>query len=82
MTAGSSPPDSVVQGTEAFGVDVTHTYGLTKPYGPSVVSLWNDDWSAQDISDKAKLKSRQGVPSNMLEGLDVVDPEKMMPAPP
>ncbi len=81
MTAGSAPPASVIQGMESLGIEVTHTYGLTETYGPSVVCAWDSDWNDLDISDRAMLKSRQGVRTTMLEGLDVLDPDTMQPVP-
>ncbi|MCG8568373.1 MAG: AMP-binding protein, partial [Desulfobacterales bacterium] len=36
MTAGASPPAAVIAGMEALGFTVTHVYGLTETYGPSV----------------------------------------------
>ena len=81
MTAGSSPPASVIKGMEDLHIEVTHTYGLTETYGPSVVCAWDNDWNALDISQRAKLKSRQGVRTSMLEGLAILDPVTMQPVP-
>ena len=79
MTAGAPPPASVIQGMEDMGIKVTHTYGLTETYGPSVVCAWNDDWNDESDEQKARLKSRQGVKAPMLEGLMVADPETLEP---
>jgi fatty-acyl-CoA synthase len=81
MTAGAPPPASVIQGMEDMGIRVTHTYGLTETYGPSVVCAWNDDWNTETDEQKARLKSRQGVKAPMLEGLMVADPETLEPVP-
>jgi len=81
MTAGAPPPASVIQGMEDMGIRVTHTYGLTETYGPSVVCAWNDDWNNETDEQKARLKSRQGVKAPMLEGLMVADPETLEPVP-
>lgn len=81
MTAGAPPPASVIQGMEDMGIRVTHTYGLTETYGPSVVCAWNDDWNNETDEQKARLKSRQGVKAPMLEGLMVADPETLVPVP-
>lgn len=81
MTAGAPPPASVIQGMEDMGIRVTHTYGLTETYGPSVVCAWNDDWNNESDEKKARLKSRQGVKAPMLEGLMVADPETLEPVP-
>jgi len=79
MTAGAAPPAAVIEGMERLGFDVTHVYGLTECYGPTVVSVWHDKWDGLSIDDKARLKARQGVRGPMLEGLMVGDPISMEP---
>jgi len=81
MTAGAPPPASVIEGMEASGFKVTHTYGLTETYGPSVVCAWHDEWSEESAEKQAKLKSRQGVRSPMLDQIMVADPETLEPMP-
>ncbi len=81
MTAGAPPPAAVIQGMEALGFEVTHVYGLTETYGPSVVCAWHDEWSEQSAEQQAKLKSRQGVRAPMLDGLMVADPVTLKPVP-
>ncbi|MGB0660099.1 MAG: acyl-CoA synthetase [Mangrovicoccus sp.] len=82
MTAGASPPAAVIEAMEAMGVEVTHVYGLTETYGPSVVCAWKpDQWDALSQEEKAKLKSRQGVKNSALEGLMVADPDSLEPVP-
>ncbi|HLN22699.1 MAG TPA: acyl-CoA synthetase [Patescibacteria group bacterium] len=81
MTAGAAPPAAVIEGMERMGFDVTHVYGLTECYGPTVVSVWHDKWNDLPIDDKARLKSRQGVRGPMLEGLMIADPLSMEPMP-
>lgn len=81
MTAGAAPPAAVIQGMEEMGFQVTHVYGLTETYGPSVVCAWHDEWNDQPNDAKARLKSRQGVKAPMQEGLMVADPETMQPVP-
>lgn len=79
MVAGAAPPAAVIQGMEAMGFDVTHVYGLTETYGPSVVCAWHDEWDEQPLEDRARLKARQGVAAPMLEGLMVANPETLQP---
>lgn len=79
MTAGAPPPASVIQGMEDMGIRVTHVYGLTETYGPSVVCAWNDDWNDQSDEEKSRLKARQGVKAPMLQDLMVADPETLEP---
>ena len=81
MTAAAPPPPSTLEGMEAMGFDITHTYGLTECYGPAVVSAWNTDWDALPGADRAAMKARQGVCYPVLEGLTVMDPETMAETP-
>ncbi|MFT6897416.1 MAG: fatty-acyl-CoA synthase [Paraglaciecola sp.] len=81
MTAGAPPPASVIQSMEEMGFAVTHVYGLTETYGPSVVCAWHDEWDDKSIEEKARLKSRQGVKVPMQEGLMVANPETLIPVP-
>lgn len=81
MTAGAPPPASVIEGMEASGFKVTHTYGLTETYGPSVVCAWHDEWNEESAEKQARLKSRQGVRSPMLDQLMVADPQTLEPMP-
>ncbi len=79
MTAGAAPPAAVIEGMERMGFKVTHVYGLTETYGPSVVCAWHDEWDDKSAEEKARLKSRQGVRAPMLEGLMVANPETLEP---
>jgi len=81
MTAAAPPPPSTLEGMEAMGFDITHTYGLTECYGPAVVSAWHREWDALDGPDRAAMKARQGVRYPVLEGLTVMDPETMAETP-
>ena len=71
MTAGAAPPDFVIQGMQELGVEVTHTYGLTETYGPSVVCERQPSWDTCPPEEQAKLIARQGVRYPLLEGLIV-----------
>ena len=81
MTAGVPPPAAVIQGMEALGINVTHVYGLTETYGPSVVCDWHEEWGQESAEQQARLKSRQGVRAPMLDGLMVADPITLEPVP-
>ncbi|HEY5717377.1 MAG TPA: acyl-CoA synthetase [Motiliproteus sp.] len=81
MTAGAAPPAAVIQGMEEMGFKVTHVYGLTETYGPSVVCAWHDEWDDNTLEQKARLKARQGVRAPMLDGLMVADPTTLEPVP-
>ena len=81
MTAGASPPAAVIAKMEAMGVEVTHVYGLTETYGPSVVCAWKSEWNELSDDAQAKLKARQGVQNVAASGLMVADPETLEPLP-
>jgi fatty-acyl-CoA synthase len=81
MTAGSAPPAAVLQGIEGMGFAMTHVYGLTEVYGPSVVCEWHHDWDSLGDEERATLKARQGVRYPVLEGLMVADPQTLQPVP-
>ncbi len=79
--AGAAPPAAIIAGMEKLGFQVTHLYGLTESYGPAVVCAWHDQWDALPLEERARLKARQGVRYQVLEGLSVRDPETMEPVP-
>jgi fatty-acyl-CoA synthase len=81
MTAGAAPPAAVIGKMEAMGFEVTHVYGLTETYGPSVISAWKEEWNNRSPDEQAKLKARQGVKNTMLDGLIVAHPGTMEPLP-
>jgi fatty-acyl-CoA synthase len=81
MTAAAPPPAFVLQRIEALGFHVTHVYGLTETYGPAVMCAWKPEWNALPAAERATLKSRQGVRYQVLEGLDVLDPDTLVPVP-
>jgi fatty-acyl-CoA synthase len=81
MTAGSAPPAAVLEGLEDMGFAITHVYGLTECYGPSVVSEWHREWDELPASERARLKSRQGVRYPVLDGLMVAEPSTLDPTP-
>ena len=81
MTAGSAPPSPTIAAMEALNFHVSHVYGLTETYGPATLCEWHAEWDALPLDERAVLKSRQGVPYAVLEGLMVADPETLEPVP-
>ena len=81
MTGGAPPPAAILERIESRGFEITHVYGLTETYGPAVYCAWKEEWDELDPDEQATLKSRQGVPYHVLEGLQVMDPETMEPVP-
>ncbi|NND93000.1 MAG: AMP-binding protein [Granulosicoccus sp.] len=81
MTAAAPPPASVLSRIESLGFHITHTYGLTETYGPAVMCAWNPDWDTLPEHERARLKSRQGVRYQVLDELDVLDPDTLQAVP-
>ena len=79
FTAAAPPPEAVLAAMKEAGFNVTHLYGLTECYGPAVVNDWHDAWDALPLAEQAMKKARQGVRYGALEGLDVLDPDTMVP---
>ncbi len=79
MTAAAPPPAPILQAMEDRGFHMTHVYGLTETYGPAVMCAWKSEWNKLPPDQRAQLKSRQGVRYQVLESLDVLDPETMEP---
>ena len=80
-TAAAPPPEAILAAMAGAGFTVTHLYGLTETYGPSVINDWSEDWNALPAAEAAALKARQGVRYVPLEALDVLDPETLAPVP-
>ncbi|HSP49441.1 MAG TPA: acyl-CoA synthetase [Pseudolabrys sp.] len=78
-TAAAPPPEAVLAAMKAAGFNVTHVYGLTECYGPSVVNEWHAAWDALSGAEQAAKKARQGVRYPVLEALDVRDPNTLAP---
>ena len=79
MVAGASPPQSVIEGMERMGVDLTHVYGLTEVYGPASVCAKHPEWDQLPPEQRAELNGRQGVRYVLQEGMDVLDPGTLKP---
>ena len=79
FTVAAPPPEAVLAAMQEAGFNVTHLYGLTECYGPSVVNDWHDEWDTLPLAGQAAKKARQGVRYGALEALDVRDPETMLP---
>src|SRR5438552_2446329 len=82
FTAAAPPPEAVLAAMAENGFSVTHLYGLTETYGPAVINEWKSEWDALDRTARARMKARQGVPYQALDGLAVMDPDTMLRVPP
>ncbi|KAE8698089.1 putative acyl-activating enzyme 5, peroxisomal [Hibiscus syriacus] len=75
LTAGAPPPAAVLSRTESLGFVVSHGYGLTETAGLVVSCAWKRKWNKLPATERARLKSRQGVRTLALTEADVVDPQ-------
>jgi fatty-acyl-CoA synthase len=81
MVAGAAPPQTVIEGMERMGFDLTHVYGLTEVYGPAAVCAKHPDWEDLGLEARAERNGRQGVPYELQEDMIVADPETLQPVP-
>jgi fatty-acyl-CoA synthase len=72
-TGGAAPPSAVIAAMEELGFDVTHLYGLTECYGPSLLCAWQPELAHLALPEKAAFMARQGVPLPTLEDATVLD---------
>ena len=81
-TAAAPPPSTIIKKIEELGFEVTHLYGLTETYGPSVVNEWDTKWNTLPATKRAKIKARQGVKYQTLEDLAVMESNTLKPVKP
>ena len=60
-TGGAPPSPALIARLDELGVRVTHLYGLTEVYGPSVVNENVPEWDDLDPAERARLMARQGT---------------------
>ena len=73
FTGGAPPTPALLARLAALNLRVTHLYGLTETYGPSVINDWQPEWSARSESEQAKLNARQGVGNVVTKDVAVID---------
>lgn len=74
LTAGAPPPAAILFRTESLGFTVSHGYGLTETGGLVVCCTWKKKWNLLPATERARLKSRQGVRTIGMTSVDVVSP--------
>lgn len=74
MVGGAPPSPTLLKRTHGLGFDVTHVYGLTETYGPSVTNVWQPEWDELDLEQASKLRARQGIAALANRPLRVLDP--------
>lgn len=73
LTGGAPPTPALLTRLSALNLHVTHLYGLTETYGPSVINEWQPEWNAQSENEKARLNARQGVGNVVTNEIRVID---------
>ncbi len=81
LVAAAAPPASMIEGMARMGFDITHVYGLTEVYGPASVCAKHPEWEVLPLDVQAERNSRQGVRYPLQEGMDVFDPDTLLPVP-
>ncbi|KAF7831170.1 butyrate--CoA ligase AAE11, peroxisomal-like [Senna tora] len=77
FTGGAPPPPALLEKIESLGFHVTHGYGLTEATGPALACEWQREWDALGNSQKAEMKSRQGISVLTMADVDVVAKDTM-----
>jgi acyl-CoA synthetase (AMP-forming)/AMP-acid ligase II len=72
-TGGAPPTPALLERLAELGMDITHLYGLTETYGPSVICDWRSEWNRLPLAEQARLKARQGVANVIGQPIRVVD---------
>jgi fatty-acyl-CoA synthase len=70
---GAPPTKETIAAVQAIGIQVTHLYGLTETYGPSLVCEYQDGWPELPAAVLAERISRQGVPAVSVGQVIVAD---------
>jgi fatty-acyl-CoA synthase len=70
---GAPPTKETIAAVQAMGIQVTHLYGLTETYGPSLVCEYQDGWASLPPAALAERLSRQGVPTVSVGDVQVGD---------
>jgi fatty-acyl-CoA synthase len=72
-TGGAPPSPTLLARLAELGMDVTHLYGLTETFGPSVICELQPGWDADDPALMAAMKARQGVGNVVNRQIRVID---------
>ena len=75
FTGGAPPTPTLLTRLSALNLNVTHLYGLTETYGPSVLNDWQPEWYSLPENEKARLNARQGVGNVVTKDVAVIDAE-------
>jgi fatty-acyl-CoA synthase len=73
-TGGAAPPSAVIAQMEEMGFRLTHLYGMTECYGPSMGCAVQEAWADLPLDQRAVLMARQGVRNLTVTAQSVIDP--------
>ncbi len=72
-TGGAPPSPTLLARMAELNIHVTHLYGLTETYGPSLICDWRSEWNGLSAAERARIKARQGVGTLVTSSVRVVD---------
>jgi fatty-acyl-CoA synthase len=81
VVGGAPPTQETIAAVQAMGVRVSHLYGLTETYGPSLVCEYQQGWAELPAARLAERLSRQGVPTVSVDDVRVVGKDLLPVAP-
>ncbi len=81
-TGGAAPPSAVIAAMERMGFRLTHLYGMTESYGPSMSCAPQEKWAELPLDERALRMSRQGVRNLTVSAQAVLDTATGQPVPP
>ena len=71
-TGGAPPSPTLLAQLADLNIGVTHLYGLTETYGPSLICDWRSEWDSLPAAEQARIKARQGVGTLVTSSVRVV----------
>jgi fatty-acyl-CoA synthase len=72
FTGGAPPTPALMTRLAALNLQVTHLYGLTETYGPSVINQWQPEWDKKSENERARLNARQGIGNVVTREISVI----------
>jgi fatty-acyl-CoA synthase len=70
---GAAPPSAVIRRAREIGFRITHLYGLTESYGPSMLCVRQPEWDDLSDGDLALKMARQGVGNYAIDEVRVAN---------
>lgn len=81
LTAGAPPTPAHFMALEEMGVQLDQGYGLSEVWGPAIFRSPDPCWANLTPLERARLKTRQGIPNMVLDDAIVADPATLEPVP-